>query len=106
MKSTVVLLLIFFSINVEACREFNEGWNQKQWISRSDSIYHGKIVSVSLSEEEINNGETDPLFNLVARSDKHIRLKVFETLKGNTQKVINIISVSYTHLTLPTIYSV
>ena len=91
MKNILLILFFLASSHVEACTDFMANWDDVQWIKGSESIYHGIIVSISLSDEEINDGETDPLFNLFNRSDKHITFKVFETLKGDSQKVINVI---------------
>ena len=44
-----------------------------------------------MSDEEIYNGETAPLLNLTSWSDKHITFKVFETLKGEPNKTVDVI---------------
>ena len=72
MRIIYLVSLMLFSIQVDACVEFKFNWNEEQWIDGSESIYHGIVVSISLSDEEIYNGETDPIFNTTSRSDKYI----------------------------------
>lgn len=89
MKLVLAAVVLLNSIHAEACSDFMWQWDENDWVKGSDAIYHGIVVSMSLSQESINDGETDPLLNVIAlRGEKHITFKVFETLKGRSQRLV------------------
>ena len=89
MNKYILFIILFSSSYTNACSDFNWQWKTKDWIKGADAIYHGIVVSMSLSEESINDGETDPLLNVVSlRGEEHITFKVFETLKGKPRKIV------------------
>lgn len=74
---------------VLACSEFNWEWSGEQGAKEPDAIYHGMVVSISLDNQLIYDGGTDPLRNIISlRGKKHIKFKVFETLKGEDGSVL------------------
>jgi hypothetical protein len=91
MKIIFAQLLFFVSVQACACTEFMGNWKEGDWIDGSEKIYYGIVVSMSLEKNSIEDGDTDPLLNVVAlRGEKHITFKVFETFKGSPQKLGNL----------------
>lgn len=85
----LVLFFLLITNEVLACSEFNWDWSTEKWVQNSDAIYHGIVASISLSDQSIYDGETDPLSNVVTlRGERYIKLKVSETLKGEAGAVV------------------
>ena len=92
MRNLILFIVCLVPSFVNACSDFNWQWKVEDWINGSDAIHHGIVVSMSLSEKSINDGETDPLLNVVAlRGEEHITFKVFETFKGKPRKILKVV---------------
>ena len=92
MRKFILFIVCLVPTLGNACSDFNWQWKMEDWIKDSSAIYHGIVVSMSLSEKSINDGETDPLLNVVAlRGEEHITFKVFETLKGKPRKILKVV---------------
>jgi hypothetical protein len=92
MKAIFMFVILFSSIQAKACSDFMWDWKERDWIEGSQKIYYGIVVSMSLDKESINDGETDPLFNVIAlRGEQHITFKVFETFKGSPKKLVKVV---------------
>ncbi len=90
MKYLVIFIAILAS-PAFACSDFKWDWSVDKWISKPEAIYHGVVASISLGESSIYDGEIDPLKNTIEsiRGDRHIKLKVSETLKGDSSAVVS-----------------
>ena len=88
MKNLVILVFLI-SQGALACSDFHWEWNADDWKQKSDAIYYGMVASISLNRKSVYDGETEPLLNTVSlRGEKHIKFKVFETLKGKNMRVV------------------
>ncbi|MES2826057.1 MAG: hypothetical protein V4732_20825 [Pseudomonadota bacterium] len=86
----ILLLLIVFTANTaKACSELHWDWNAEKWIKESYAIYQGMVVSISLNEKSIKDGNADPLHAAISlRGERKITFKVFETLKGHSKTIV------------------
>ena len=90
MRTLPVLFLLLMANKAVACSEFNWAWNADKWASEPSAVYHGMVASISLNDQSINDGEKDPLSNVLSlRGERHIKFKVFETLKGDVSTVVS-----------------
>ena len=88
MKNLVISIFLI-SQGAFACSDFHWEWNAEDWKQKPDAIYYGMVASISLDKKSVYDGETDPLLNTVSlRGEKHIKFKVFESLKGRNMRVV------------------
>lgn len=85
----IILSWLLIANAAFACSEFHWDWDAEKWAKESTAIYYGMVASISLDNDSIYDGETDPLINVISlRGEQHIKFKVFETLKGETKAVV------------------
>ena len=94
--------MIVFNLNCSDCASSFEGWfeNTKDY---NKQIRKGLLTCPSCNSTKIKKGLMAP--NVSKKSNSKIS-KRNKSIASNVKKIKKIIAVSYTHLTLPTIYSV
>ncbi|WKD50243.1 hypothetical protein [Microbulbifer spongiae] len=88
MKILVTLLLILIAQSVLACQELN--WTPEQWAENSKEVYIGRVSSISIPELDNRVLSKEQESYLVRGAERIIRIKVYETLKGSQENLVQV----------------
>ncbi|WP_444931494.1 hypothetical protein ACJJIF_06875 [Microbulbifer sp. SSSA002] len=88
MKVLVTLILVFIAQAALACQELN--WTPEQWAENAKEVYIGRVSSISIPELEHRVLSKEQEGFLVRGAERVIRMKVYETLKGSQENLVQI----------------
>lgn len=88
MRNLFIVLCLCLSQSAWGCREVN--WSIEEWTENADTIYRGFVTSISIPSLEKEIIEQEKIIFYSSRVDKIIRIKVYETLKGKKEEILEV----------------
>ncbi|WP_444926987.1 hypothetical protein ACJJI4_02895 [Microbulbifer sp. TRSA002] len=88
MKLLVTLILVFIAQDTLACPGLN--WTPGQWAENAKEVYIGRVSSISIPELEHRVLSKEQEGYLVRGAERVIRIKVYETLKGSQENLVQV----------------
>jgi hypothetical protein len=88
MRGLLALLCLCLSPNALGCRVVQ--WSAEEWAKNADRVYQGVVTSISMPVLDNKIVATDRLVLYRATADRLIRVKVYETLKGRKEEVLEV----------------
>ncbi|GAA5445474.1 hypothetical protein Misp06_03677 [Microbulbifer sp. NBRC 101763] len=88
MKILLTLILAFFAQDALTCQELN--WTPEQWAENAKEVHIGRVSSISIPELEHRVLSKEQEDYLVRGAERVIRIKVYETLKGSQENLVQV----------------